>query len=70
MPSGYEALLSQLYMAQPPHDRGVAPVVAEEAETSRAPRPKTNRGGGSRSSDSSQELDIKPGGNCRLTFPG
>ncbi|XP_044220273.1 sarcoplasmic reticulum histidine-rich calcium-binding protein-like [Thunnus albacares] len=60
MPSGYEALWGQLYMEEPPPERGVVPVVAEEAETSRAPSLKTERGGGSRSSHLSQELDIKP----------
>lgn len=63
MPSGYEALLGQLYMEEPPHDREVTPVVVEEAETSRAPRSVM-------SSDLSQELDIKPGKNDKLTFPG
>ncbi|XP_067455536.1 uncharacterized protein [Thunnus thynnus] len=60
MPSGYEALWGQLYMEEPPPERGVVPVVAEEAEMSRAPSLKTERGGGSRSSHLSQELDIKP----------
>ncbi|KAM7417562.1 hypothetical protein PAMA_017278 [Pampus argenteus] len=54
-----EALWGQLYMDDPPSEREVVPVVAEEAETSRAPSSKTERGGGSRS-HLSQELDIKP----------
>lgn len=36
--------------------------MGEEAETSRAPSSRRERGGGSRSSHLSQELDIKPGG--------
>lgn len=61
IPSGSEALWGQLYVEEPPAERGVPQVVGEEAETSRAPRSKGERGGGSRSSHLSQELDIKPG---------
>ncbi|XP_071313501.1 uncharacterized protein [Trachinotus anak] len=60
IPPGSEALWGQLYMEEPPPDRRV------EAETSRAPSSKRERGGGSRSSCFSQELDIKPGGKRKL----
>ncbi|XP_044061149.1 spore wall protein 2-like [Siniperca chuatsi] len=60
IPSGSEALWGRLYTEEPPPERGVAQVVGEEAETSRAPSSKRERGGGSRSSHLSQELDIKP----------
>lgn len=69
IPSGCDALWGQLYMEEPPPERGVVGVAAEEAETSTAPSSKTERGGGSRS-HLSQELDIKPGGNSRWMFTG
>ncbi|XP_056295463.1 dentin sialophosphoprotein-like isoform X2 [Pseudoliparis swirei] len=56
IPSCSEALWGQLYTEQlPPHVRA-AQVVGEEADTSS----KRERGGGSRSSRLSQELDVKP----------
>lgn len=58
IPSCSEALWGQLYTEQlPPHVR-TAQVVGEETDTSS----KRERGGGSRSSRLSQELDVKPGG--------
>ncbi|XP_045887437.1 ABC transporter F family member 4-like [Micropterus dolomieu] len=60
IPSGSEALWGQLYTEEPPTETGVAQTAEEEAETSRAPSSKRERGGGSRSSHLSQELDIKP----------
>lgn len=62
IPSGSEALWGRLYTEEPPPDRGAAQGVREEAEASRAPSSKRERGGGSRSSHLSQELDVKPGG--------
>ncbi|XP_037636543.1 ABC transporter F family member 4 [Sebastes umbrosus] len=57
IPSVSEALWGQLYTEEPPPETGVA---GEEADTSRAPSSKIERGGGGRSRQSSQELDIKP----------
>ncbi|XP_076595867.1 uncharacterized protein LOC143326206 [Chaetodon auriga] len=59
IPPGCEALWGQLYTEEPPLERGVSQVVGEAAETSRAPSSKRERGGGSRSSHLSQELDMK-----------
>ncbi|XP_035858105.1 ABC transporter F family member 4-like isoform X2 [Sander lucioperca] len=60
IPPGSEPLWGQLYMEEPPPETGVAQVAGEEADTSRAPSSKRERGGGDRSSHASQELDIKP----------
>ncbi len=61
IPSVSEALWGQLYTEEPPPERRVAHGVSVEAELSRASSSKRDRGGGSRSSALSQELDIKPG---------
>ncbi|XP_035812635.2 protein starmaker-like [Amphiprion ocellaris] len=59
IPSGPEALWGQIYMEEPPPESRVSQTVREE-KTSRAPSSKAERGGGSRSSHLSQELDVKP----------
>ncbi|XP_031718332.1 ABC transporter F family member 4 [Anarrhichthys ocellatus] len=58
--SGTEALWGQLYPEEPPPEMGIAQVVGEETDTSRASSSKRERGGGGRSSRLSPELDIKP----------
>ncbi|KAK9518162.1 hypothetical protein VZT92_023476 [Zoarces viviparus] len=58
--SGTEALWGQLYPEEPPPEMGMAQVVREETDTSRASSSKRERGGGGRSSRLSPELDIKP----------
>ncbi|XP_032383586.1 sarcoplasmic reticulum histidine-rich calcium-binding protein isoform X2 [Etheostoma spectabile] len=60
IPSGSEPLWGQLYMEEPPSETVVAQAAGEEADTSRAPSSKRERSGGDRSSNASQELDIKP----------
>ncbi|XP_051275488.1 glutamic acid-rich protein-like isoform X2 [Dicentrarchus labrax] len=60
IPSGSEALWDRLFTEEPPPERRFAHVVGEEAEMSKASTSKRERGGGSRSSHLSQELDVKP----------
>ncbi|XP_070818290.1 high mobility group nucleosome-binding domain-containing protein 5-like [Chaetodon trifascialis] len=59
IPPGCEALWGQLYTEEPPPERGVSQVAGEAAEMSRALSSKRERGGESRSSHFSQELDLK-----------
>ncbi|TNN81887.1 hypothetical protein EYF80_007795 [Liparis tanakae] len=66
IPSCSEALWAQLYTEElPPHVR-IAQVVGEETDTSS----KRERGGGSRSSRVSQELDVKPESSESTREPG
>ncbi|XP_026214189.1 high mobility group nucleosome-binding domain-containing protein 5-like [Anabas testudineus] len=60
LPSGSEALWGQLYTEEPPPESRLSQVLAQDVEASRAASSKSERGGGSRSSRLSQELDIKP----------
>lgn len=61
IPSVSEALWGHINTQEPPADTGLMQVVREEVETRRASSSKGERGGGSRRSRLSQELDVQPG---------